>query len=78
MEQVSGTGAQAADPARCPLCGQANGCAMEAARAAGTTGGPCWCMSTRIPVDVLAGIPASRRGIACVCERCARGAPAPG
>ncbi|MFT4241858.1 MAG: cysteine-rich CWC family protein [Acidovorax sp.] len=54
--------------ARCPLCGQHNQCAMVAGRPAES----CWCMAARIPAPVLAAIPASARGTACVCPACGR------
>lgn len=60
-----------ADPARCPLCGQPNGCALTEGRPIES----CWCLTARIPEDVLARIPAERRRQACVCSRCAAGEP---
>ncbi|HEX2201657.1 MAG TPA: cysteine-rich CWC family protein [Longimicrobium sp.] len=60
------------DPARCPLCGEANGCAMAGAS---PSGGACWCASVTIAGDVLQRIPEEARRKACVCARCAEGAP---
>ncbi|WP_437616706.1 cysteine-rich CWC family protein [Sorangium sp. So ce834] len=55
------------DPARCPLCGEANACGM----AEGAT--TCWCFETAIPADVLQRVPQEARGVACVCRACATG-----
>lgn len=57
----------AVDPSRCPLCNAPNTCGMEA----GT--GSCWCMSVKIPPDVLERVPAEARDRACVCAACAAG-----
>jgi hypothetical protein len=62
---------QAPDPRHCPLCGQANGCAMETARATGQQQPPCWCTQVGFNREVLAQIPAAARGKACVCQACA-------
>lgn len=59
------------DPARCPLCGVANACAMETERVTGVKQGPCWCMTAAIDEDVLQHIPGTARGLACICARCA-------
>ena len=59
------------DPARCPLCGAPNGCAMEQARATGEAPAPCWCLTARFPPALLNQVPAEARGRACVCARCA-------
>ena len=63
--------APATDPRRCPLCGQGNGCAMEAQRATGLTQPPCWCTQVDFEREVLAQIPAAARGLACICQACA-------
>jgi hypothetical protein len=55
----------ALDPSRCPLCGEANACGLAAGKAA------CWCMSAKIPPEVLERVPAGARDEVCVCERCA-------
>jgi hypothetical protein len=59
------------DPARCPLCGTVNACAMETQRQTGVPQGPCWCMTARIDEALLHGIPEKARGLACICARCA-------
>lgn len=58
------------DSTRCPLCGEANRCAVAAGRAPET----CWCMSVSIGPEVLAKIPPEARGSVCICPRCAGGA----
>jgi hypothetical protein len=55
----------AIDPARCPLCDQANHCGLAAGRAT------CWCFDAPVPADVLARVPLDARGVACVCQPCA-------
>ncbi|MEJ0035834.1 MAG: cysteine-rich CWC family protein [Gammaproteobacteria bacterium] len=55
------------DPHRCPLCGEANLCAV----ASGV--GNCWCFSLEIPDEVLERIPEEARQRACVCQPCASG-----
>lgn len=64
-----------ADPGHCPLCGQPNRCAMEAARASGQPQPPCWCTTARFPPELLARVPEPARRLACICPACA-GAPA--
>lgn len=64
----------APDAAACPLCGQANQCAMDAERATGVKQPPCWCTQATFTAELLARIPAPARGKACVCEACAKGA----
>lgn len=58
-------------PDRCPLCGQANQCAMEVERATGMQQPPCWCTQADFTADLLARLPAAARGKACVCAACA-------
>jgi hypothetical protein len=60
---------EAVDPARCPLCGDANACAMLRGEDA------CWCAGAAISTDALARIPQPARGVACLCAACASGAP---
>ena len=67
----------AADPTRCPLCGGANSCAMEQARASGQVAADCWCTRTRIAPAVLAQVPEAARGLACICPACAAQAALP-
>ena len=65
------TAPAALDASRCPLCGQANTCAVTA----GLPPADCWCMDTPIAPQALAAIPAAQRRLACVCPRCAAGLP---
>jgi hypothetical protein len=71
------TTAPAPDPARCPLCGLSNRCAMELERTSGQSQPPCWCTATTIPRETLARIPAEARNQACICPACAALAPPP-
>jgi hypothetical protein len=64
------------DPARCPLCGGTNVCAMEIERATGTVQPPCWCLSATFTDALRARIPADARGLACVCAGCMAAAAA--
>lgn len=60
----------AVDATRCPLCGQPNQCGQCDPQA---TQHPCWCFTTEITAETRKRIPATARGKACVCARCARG-----
>ncbi len=64
------------DPTLCPLCGQANRCAMEVERETGLAQPPCWCMQADFTEELLSRVPAAARRTACICAACARGAPA--
>lgn len=68
------TAAPATDPSRCPLCGAANGCAMEAERASGQPQPPCWCTQVAFDADLLARVTADARRLACICAACAAAA----
>ena len=57
----------------CPLCGQANECAMERERATGVPQGPCWCTQADFTAELLARVPEAARDRACLCARCAGG-----
>lgn len=61
--------APAADPLRCPLCGQSNQCAITA----GLPPETCWCMTGTISPAALEAIPDALRRQACLCPRCAAG-----
>jgi hypothetical protein len=50
----------------CPLCGKENNCAM----ATGADPHSCWCMSLKVPEELLERIPKEIRGKACVCKEC--------
>ncbi|MDE2416811.1 MAG: cysteine-rich CWC family protein [Burkholderiales bacterium] len=60
------------DPGACPLCGQANQCAMELERATGVKQTACWCTQVTMGAELLSGIPADAVGKACICPSCAR------
>ncbi len=64
----------ALDATRCPLCGEANRCAMEIERETGQAQPGCWCMTADFDAALLARLPPERRGLACICARCAAGA----
>lgn len=57
---------------RCPLCGQANQCAIMAGQAPES----CWCMQAPVSPLALARLPEQARGKACICPRCAAGGTA--
>ncbi|MBS0453367.1 MAG: cysteine-rich CWC family protein [Proteobacteria bacterium] len=63
------------DATRCPLCGADNRCAIEMERATGQVQAPCWCMDKPL-LDTAAAqalhdrLPASARGLACICATC--------
>lgn len=61
----------APDPARCPLCGEPNACAMETARRTGQAASSCWCVQARFSPELLARVPAAAQRLACICARCA-------
>ncbi|MDZ7921868.1 cysteine-rich CWC family protein [Rhodoferax sp.] len=61
-------------PEVCPLCGQANQCAMELERATGQKQPPCWCTQATFSAELLANVPAADRGKACICAACAAAA----
>ena len=56
----------------CPICGAENKCAMEIERAIGLKQAPCWCTTVKFDADLLARVPAEKRNLACVCEKCAK------
>jgi len=69
------TAAPVVDATRCPLCGEPNRCAQEIERETGRAQPPCWCMQVDFSDAPLAKLPASMRGLACICARCAAGTP---
>ncbi|MFY8055292.1 MAG: cysteine-rich CWC family protein [Limnohabitans sp.] len=62
------------DPCACPLCGQPNQCAMEAAKSSGQAVAPCWCLSVSFSAEVLARVPEAAQNKACICQACASSA----
>ncbi|MEY4911430.1 MAG: hypothetical protein RL761_1093 [Pseudomonadota bacterium] len=59
---------------KCPLCGHVNQCAMEIERETGLKQAPCWCTGVNFDADLLARVPAEKRNLACICEKCAQSA----
>jgi hypothetical protein len=59
------------DPARCPVCGQPNRCALEIERETGVAAGACWCTQVDFASELLARVPSAARGRACICAACA-------
>ena len=55
------------DPCRCPLCGQANACAMAAPVPSAE---PCWCTRVHFSADLLKQVPMVARNQACICAAC--------
>ncbi|NBS82823.1 MAG: hypothetical protein EB017_14055 [Betaproteobacteria bacterium] len=71
MEQVP---AHRIDPTCCPICEQANACAMEVAKSQGLAEAEsCWCMTASFSPELFANLPESLLGKACICANCARG-----
>lgn len=60
-------------PSQCPLCGQANRCAMELERSSGIAQAPCWCTTQSVDPEALAQLPPEALNQACLCPRCAAG-----
>lgn len=58
-------------PEVCPLCGKGNQCAMELERATGLKQPPCWCTQAQFSPELLAAVPLTARGKACICAACA-------
>ena len=54
--------------AACPLCGQANQCAI----AEGQDASGCWCMTATIATSALSALAPASWGQRCICPGCAR------
>jgi len=70
-KQSAHTGAPVSDQTHCPICGQANQCAMalspnDAAR------DPCWCVAQTFSQDLLDQLPSDAKNTVCICQTCAR------
>lgn len=50
----------------CPLCGRENKCASVA----GTAPHKCWCMTTKVPKELIDRVPEDKKGQACICRSC--------
>jgi len=59
-------------PSLCPLCHEANACAMEWAKATGQAAPRCWCVDAVFTPALMAQIPEHAKGMSCVCARCAQ------
>ena len=55
------------DQTKCPLCGEANNCESEIAKATGQPEQPCWCRNETFSAELLASIPQPAQGKACIC-----------
>jgi Cysteine-rich CWC len=55
----------------CPLCGNANQCAMEIEKETGIKQAACWCVGMDFSADLLAQVPVFAQGQACICAACA-------
>lgn len=78
MTASASSAAPTPDPALCPLCGGPNRCAMAIEPATGVTRAACWCRDAAIDPAVLAQIPPTARGQACICAACAARGNKPG
>jgi hypothetical protein len=54
------------DPARCPLCGEPNQCAL----AADPSASECWCDSKTFPRELFAHLPNEAIRRVCICQKC--------
>ncbi|MDH4449008.1 MAG: cysteine-rich CWC family protein [Rhodoferax sp.] len=59
------------NPQVCPVCGNANQCALVLERRTGEPQGPCWCMAMSFQAEVLERVPPQAVGVACLCAACA-------
>ena len=59
------------DATLCPLCGQANRCAMEVAKESGQPQPPCWCTQVDFSRELIDQVPAVLQRQACICQACA-------
>jgi Cysteine-rich CWC len=62
----------------CPLCGQANHCAMEIEKATGIKQAACWCVGMDFSADLLSQVPMPAQCQACICAACAEKSKAAG
>jgi hypothetical protein len=65
-EPVNRTDRPALEPARCPLCGRPNRCAL----AADPNATECWCDSKVFPRNLLERIPEDALNRVCICQKC--------
>jgi Cysteine-rich CWC len=55
----------------CPLCGNANQCAMEIEKTTGVKQAVCWCVGMDFSADLLGQLPPESQASACICATCA-------
>jgi hypothetical protein len=60
------------DATLCPLCGEANRCALEIERETGVKQGQCWCTQVDFTMELLAEVPLAAKNLSCICAACAR------
>ncbi len=72
MAEISKTHPSKVNASLCPLCGQANQCAMDIEKTTGIAQGPCWCVGMDFSADLLAKVPVAAQNQACICANCAR------
>jgi len=56
------------DTRLCPLCGEANHCAMGDDDH--KSDDPCWCKAEIFPQSLLHQVPEEERDRVCICKRC--------
>ena len=54
-------------PEHCPLCGQPNDCQLCTNA---PHKGPCWCVTAKIPDELIARVPPELQNKACICHTC--------
>jgi prepilin-type N-terminal cleavage/methylation domain-containing protein/prepilin-type processing-associated H-X9-DG protein len=54
-------------PDKCPLCGEPNDCQLCTNAA---YKGPCWCVTAKIPDELIARVPPELQNKACICRAC--------
>lgn len=50
----------------CPLCGKENNCYIEK----GLDPSRCWCITTKLPNELLERVPIEKKGKSCICKDC--------
>lgn len=50
----------------CPLCGEENNCSIEK----GLDPATCWCVTIKVPSELLDRVPEENRRKNCVCKEC--------
>jgi len=47
----------------CPLCQQQNNCAVNSTE-------PCWCMTEKVPAELIKQVPSTQINKSCICAQC--------